>query len=147
MEPMNLESFGKLLQMALLPVVMISAASLLLLSITNRLGRTVDRSRLVGNVGAEANEARRAQLHILLRRCEILRASVFFVSGSIFVSCLMIMSIFLMAFVRWNVQGLALIFFLGSLLSLIAGLIFFMVDVRVALRALRIDVAAALTPR
>ena len=143
---MTLESFAKLLQMALLPVVMISAAALLLLSITNRLGRTVDRARLVGNAESAANDARREQLRILLRRCELLRASVFLVSGSIFISCLMIMGIFLMAFVLWNVEAWVLVCFVSSLLSLIGGLIFFMVDVKVALRALRLDVADALTP-
>jgi hypothetical protein len=43
--PLDARNFYEALQLAVSPVILISAYSLLLLSMTNRLGRAIDRAR------------------------------------------------------------------------------------------------------
>ena len=104
----NIESFTRLLQLSISPVVIISAVGLLLLSVTNRLGRAIDRSR---DVTAGLHEGRipngrdiREQLRILLRRCELLRNSIVLLIGSISFSCLMILFLFVLIFWEINIE-------------------------------------------
>src|ERR1041385_8600440 len=105
---MTFEAFAKLLQFSISPIALISGASLLLLSITNRLGRTIDRSRILvreleSGGAARFTEEHKNQLRILQRRSGFLRTGVLFISASIFLSALMIMSVFLQVFVGWEV--------------------------------------------
>ena len=66
------------LQVAVAPVILISGVGLLLLSLTNRFGRTVDRSRLLLRDMREASESDRArlasQVKILYRRARLVQA-------------------------------------------------------------------------
>jgi hypothetical protein len=75
------------LQIAIGPVILISGVGLLLLSMTNRLGRAIDRSRvLCQELRTDASEEqpnRRAQLQILRGRAQLLRRAITLASVSI----------------------------------------------------------------
>src|SRR5579864_6813961 len=106
---MTIEAFAKLLQFSISPIALISGASLLLLSITNRLGRTIDRSRILvrelqSNADSPFKEEDKSQLRILLRRSRFLRSAVLCISASIFLSGLMILSVFLQVFIGWELK-------------------------------------------
>ena len=68
------------LQTAVGPVVVISGVGLLLLTMTNRLGRIVDRSRALAHQArtatGEEREKARAQLRILRERAELVRWAI-----------------------------------------------------------------------
>jgi hypothetical protein len=68
------------LQTAIGPVILISGVALLLLTMTNRLGRAIDRARLIGAGLAEAEPPARtaleAQLRILWRRARLIRSAI-----------------------------------------------------------------------
>ncbi len=140
---MGIESFSKLLQMSLVPVAFISGVGLLLLSITNRLGRSIDRARhLTDDLEREPASAHapiKAQLHILLRRSRFLRTSAICVAGSIFFSCLMVIGLFFLVFLGWPVQNLILIFFFFAIVALTLAAIFLILDISLALKALRLE--------
>ncbi len=55
------------LQLAVSPVILISAYGLLLLSLTNRLGRAIDRGRLLRN---DDSPTRDLQLRIITKRAK-----------------------------------------------------------------------------
>jgi hypothetical protein len=141
----HVETFTKLLQLSMLPVVLISAAGLLLLSITNRLGRTIDRSREIArelSTGTSPlTEAGREQLRVLVRRAGLLRACATCVALSILFSSVMMIGLFLLVFESWTAQAFVLTMFFLSVLSLILSLTYFLADISVALKALRLDVA------
>jgi hypothetical protein len=65
------------LQMAIGPVVLISGVGLLILSLTNRLGRVIDRGRTLAAEMRDANEPKHPkitdQLHILSLRSDLSR--------------------------------------------------------------------------
>src|SRR5690348_7056013 len=131
---MTLDAFAKLLQFSISPIALISGASLLLLSITNRLGRTIDRSRslvreLESGEPAQFKEEHRNQLRILLRRSGHLRSAVLSLSSSIFMAALMIMSVFLQVFVGWELKQLVLLLLFASMLSICVAVVFLILDV------------------
>jgi hypothetical protein len=70
--PMTLNELISVLQVAVGPVILISGIGLLLLSMTNRFGRIIDRSRILAGVLRDADGVDRqraiAQLRILMHR-------------------------------------------------------------------------------
>lgn len=140
---MNIESFTKLLQFSISPIALISGAGLLLLSITNRLGRSIDRSRHLAfeaeKEGGKISESDLQQLRVLVRRSEFLRNSVFFMGFSIFLSAVMIIGLFMKLFLGWTSEGWVLTFLILSISSISIAMVFFLLDVSLALKALRVE--------
>jgi len=77
MPPTSLEKIIPVLQVAISPVILISGVGLLLLTMTNRLGRVIDRVRQLNRVlsehGDEPHEQTLAQVAILYRRARMPR--------------------------------------------------------------------------
>jgi predicted lysophospholipase L1 biosynthesis ABC-type transport system permease subunit len=140
----SIESFAKFLQLSTLPVVLISAAGLILLSITNRLGRVVDRSRHLAHeiesTHTPSKEDTRAQLHVLLKRSHVLRLSVAFTTISVVFSSLMIFMLIFSFVTHELFQIIILVFFATSIVCLILSSLFFLIDTSMALKALRLDI-------
>jgi hypothetical protein len=142
---MNIEAFAKLLQFSISPIALISGASLLLLSITNRFGRTIDRSRslvreLESGAGAAFKEEHKKQLRILLARSRYLRNAVLFIIVSIFLSALMMMGVTAQVFLGWEFKLTVLVFLSLSVFSLCAAVVFLFLDVSAGLKALKLEV-------
>jgi hypothetical protein len=79
MNAIPLSQLVPVLQLAIGPVILISGVSLLLLTLTNRFGRLLDRARLLSRERAAATEDATgvgAQIDILHRRATILRLSI-----------------------------------------------------------------------
>lgn len=137
--------FLKFLQACTAPVVIISGIGLLLLSVTNRLGRAIDRTRqikagLSGALAPEASETARKQLDVLFARCRILQWSVGFICGAITAASLLIAALALMQMVPFTLVPLALALFFAALLSIVLSSVLFLWDVILSLRALEIEV-------
>ena len=133
------------LQIAVGPVILISGAGLVLLSMTNRLGRAIDRARILKEElpahSAAERPNTRAQLRILRRRAQLLRQAIILVSLSILLAALLIISLFLAALLRWDAGWLILLLFVGCLGALIGGMVRFIEDVNQSLAALELDLA------
>lgn len=90
----------QILTASIAPVIVISGVGLLLLSITNRYGRAIDRARLLARELGESDpeSARRRhladQLRLTSERARILRSSMIYASSSIFFVSLTILSLF-----------------------------------------------------
>ena len=144
MDVANVESFTKLLQLSVSPVVLISGVGLLLLSVTNRLGRAIDRSRTIAeeldHEGPGAAREGKEQLRIIVRRARYLRLSVSLIVLSIFFSCVMILFLFLVVFFGLDWEFLVLGSFCLGLLSLLAAMLYLLADVYLSLKALKYEV-------
>jgi hypothetical protein len=141
----TIEAFARLLQFSISPIALISGASLLLLSITNRLGRTIDRSRILvreleSGAGASFKEEHKTQLRILLRRSQFLRTAILFVIVSIFLSALMMIGVAAQVFLGWEFKLTVLVFLSLSVFSLCAAVVFLFFDVSAGLKALQLEV-------
>ncbi len=132
------------LQTAISPVVLISGVGLLLLTMTNRLGRIVDRARSLAlrlrGADGEDREPIHAQLHILAQRARLVRRSIALASFCVLFASLLVISLFITSLagaeIPWLVAGL----FILSLLSLIASLVEFIRDVNRSLEATALEV-------
>lgn len=141
--PSSASSIITILQAAVAPVILISGVGLLLLSMTNRYARVIDRARtLAREQGAGgADSVRRSlveQAQVIWLRARLLRAAIVLAVLSIFGVALTVVAVFLDASIGVGHQLVAPIF-LGSLLALVGSLGYLLRDVALSLRALRLE--------
>lgn len=134
-----------LLQISIGPVILISGIGLLLLTMTNRLARVIDRTRYLAGVrsqeapGAKDNIERRFE--ILYRRSRLLRRAIFLAAVSVLLAAILIIVLFLAELFRSQVVWLIILLFIASMISLVASLIAFTHDVHLSLVALDMEFA------
>jgi len=134
------------LQTAIGPVILISGIGLLLLTMTNRLGRAIDRARLIGSELSQSDATSRApleaQLRILWRRARLIRAAIALAAASALAAALLVILIFFTAIldlpIAWLIGGL----FTACMLFLIASLALFIHDINQSLSALKLELQA-----
>ena len=134
------ESLKTFLQNGISPIVLISGVGLILLSLTNRLGRTIDRSRSIV-AELEKGETKRRELQIeelkiLVKRSRILRGSIASIAFSILCSSLIIPVLVLNALFQIELTLLGILLFLLSVMAIILSAILLFFDVTLTLRAL-----------
>jgi len=140
----SVSSFLEFLRSSFSPVVLISGVGLLLLSLNQRLGRTIDRSRALvvelNRPDCERRERKVTQLRILYNRGRILRFSIVSISFSILSSSLIIPVLLVMQFFHTDLRSVGVVLFLLSVLGVILSAISLLVDVSLTLKALGIEV-------
>jgi hypothetical protein len=141
MNTTSLTQLVPILQLAIGPVILISGVALLLLTMTNRFGRLVDRLRLLhGGHRAEARGAAPAeQIAILERRAGILRHAIILGSTTVLLVALLILVLFVTALLQIEAGWLIVTLFCLSLLSLIGSVVAFIHDMNLALAAVRLE--------
>ena len=131
------------LQSSITPVALISGVGLLLLTLTNRLARTIDRSRsLVGLLKSNKTEddpKLHQELNIMYRRSQLLRNAIGSIVVSMFLNALIIPLLFFMSLYGWDLRVAGYALFFTSIIAILVGLYFFMGDVRLTLKALKIE--------
>ena len=131
-----------LLQIAISPVILISGVGLLLLSMTNRFGRVIDRSRFLwgelGNEPAGNRASIHAQLEVLMRRAKLIRLAIILASTSVLGAAVLVIVLFGAVWLGIDLAWLVILLFIGCLLSLVPSLIVFIKDVNQSLIALKI---------
>lgn len=138
-----------IIQLAITPVILISGVGALMLTLTNRMGRIVDRTRILAGQVRQAGPAaaERAhlvnQLEILWRRAKLIRQAVTFAGLSMLVACGLVLVIFINAVLARELAGLGLALFMTSILLLIAALVAFLRDIHASLHALHLEVLKA----
>jgi hypothetical protein len=131
------------LQVAIGPVILVSGVGLLLLTMTNRLGRVVDRSRLLGqelrSTPPDRGQALRAQLEILSGRARLLQRAIILASVSVLLAAILIIVIFVTALLGLDDAWLIGALFTASMAALIGSLIAFLMDLNQSLAALKLE--------
>ncbi len=132
-------------------MILMTGVGGLMLTLTNRMGRIVDRTRALAEKVRSAAELDRVhletQLAILWRRAKMIRQAVTFAGLSMLLSCLLVVVVFVDASVRREFGVELVVTFLASVLCLIAALVNFLRDIWVSLHALRLEVERALPSR
>ena len=143
----TLQQLIPVIQTAVGPVILISGIGLLLLSMTNRFGRVLDRARVLMRDLPAATEAQREHLSgllaILYRRAKIIRLAIILAAASLLLAGLLIISMFLAALLQVEAVLLVMLCFILCMASLIASLILFLLDLQMSLTALRVELAEA----
>lgn len=147
MESLAASAFLPIIQLAITPVILISGVGALMLTLTNRMARIVDRTRVLAvQVQAAAGDDRRHlenQLTIMWRRAKLIRMAVTFAGLSMLVACVLVIAIFAAALLETDLTGGLKVLFTASILLLIAALGAFLRDIYVSLHALKLEVDRA----
>ena len=144
---MSLDDLIPILQVSIGPVILISGVGLLLLTMTNRFGRIIDRSRqfcnelLDGNSTDTHKKSIEAQLNVLLRRANIVRAAIALAGLSALLAALLIIVLFLNSIFNLGFILLISILFSICMLCLIGSLIFFIADINISLTVIKLEAA------
>lgn len=139
----SLHELIPVLQVAIGPVILISGVGLLLLTLTNRFGRTLDRSRdlsreMLGLPGAD-RERLAQQVDILYRRAQLIRLSIVAAVVCILLVAVLISVLFFSALLKLEAGLLIAALFIGCMGSLIVSLIAFIKEMQLSLHALKLE--------
>jgi hypothetical protein len=137
-----------LIQIALTPIFLISAIGVTLNVLTSRLARIVDRARAMEDIVRQSDHQDDARdlhgaLGVLARRARYINAAITFITLSALFIALVVVMLFVNAFLRWDLSAFIACMFILSMLSLCAALLAFLIEVRIATKTLQIGIAAS----
>ncbi|MDD5034265.1 MAG: DUF2721 domain-containing protein [Methylococcaceae bacterium] len=140
---MSLDTLIHLLQVAISPVILISAVGLLLLTMNNRLAHAIDRARNLVKEGEKASDSHKAHLReeieVIWFRTRNIRYSIALASVSALCAALLIIVLFLTELIGLHHGWIISSLFIASLSALIISLVFLIVDVNKSLIALKLE--------
>ena len=146
MQSLSVAQLIPVLQTAVSPTILISGVGLLLLTMTNRLARTIDRARATARELADASKQERSegreQIRILWKRARLIRLSIALASTSALFAAILIIALFLTALLHLECVWLISTLFIICLASLIGSLVVFIHDINLALAALKLELPA-----
>jgi hypothetical protein len=133
------------LQVAIAPVILISGVGLLLLSLTNRFGRALDRTREIHRqmCAAPATDRLRlaSQVEVIYRRARLIQFSIVMGALSALSAAMLVLTLFFTALMKLESAALVSVFFVCCLVSLVVSLVTFIMEIRLSLRALTVELA------
>lgn len=134
-----------LIQVSLTPVFLISAVGVILNVMTSRLARIVDRARTIEErlhqkdfVGSVPEMHR--TLRIAARRARHMNRAITWITVSALFISLVVISLFVNAFLRWDLSEFIVVLFILTMFTLAASLLEFLIEVRIATATLRIGI-------
>ncbi len=143
----SLSSLLPIIQLAITPVILVSGMGALMITLTNRMARIVDRTReLAESIPAADPDERKhleSQLDIMWARSLMIRRAVTCNGLSMLLACLLIVALFGAGMFDWNIKVVVLGLFCASIMMLTASLVEFLRDIFVSLHALHLQVARA----
>jgi hypothetical protein len=150
----GLTSFGvqnvdiaHLIQIALTPIFLISAIGVTLNVFTSRLARIVDRARSMEKDAARPDYSPQgrdlhAALDVMARRARLMNSAITLITLSALFIALVVVMLFVNAFLHWELAVFIACMFILSMLSLAAALTAFLIEVRIATTSLQIGIEA-----
>jgi hypothetical protein len=130
------------IQLAVAPVFLFSGIAAFLAVLTNRLARIVDRARRVGESlrDESTREPELARAHLLAaeRRSRLINVAITLSTIAALLVALVIALLFAGTFVAINLASPVAVLFVLAMTVLVGALLCFLLEVRVAIAALRI---------
>jgi hypothetical protein len=128
------------IQLAVAPVFLLSGIGAILVVMTNRLGRIIDRARVLEDRLAGASPEFRAPLHAdlatLSRRAKLISCAITLCTVTALLVCTVIAMLFLSAFLRFDASVPVALLFIAAMLAFF--LLWFLREIYVATVNLRI---------
>ncbi len=132
-----ISSISEAIQLAVAPVFLLTGIGAILSVLTMRLGRVVDRARLVEQRITLANSDEHRSLliadtRVLWRRIQTINWAIRLSVMSALFICVVVMSLFIADFVELNLGSLVLYLFVIAMLLLILALVFLLFEVSIS---------------
>ncbi|MGB7541271.1 MAG: DUF2721 domain-containing protein [Burkholderiales bacterium] len=139
-----LPSFGDIthvIQLAVAPVFLLTGVGTILAVLTNRLGRAVDRGRVVEKLlpelAGEALGAAHEELALLARRTQLIYSAIVLAVVCALFVCLLIAAAFIDAFIAANLSRVIGALFVLAMVALIGCLVVFLREIFLAVTSAR----------
>lgn len=131
----HLTDIARVIQLAVAPVFLLTALATMISALNARLGRIVDRRRVVLGRTAEAtDDDSTVELALLARRSRLVYFAIFCVVSAALLVCLVVAGAFLGALLSVDLARMVAALFIGAMLAMIAGLSLFLREVYLAVR-------------
>lgn len=127
----NIPTVAHAIQQAVAPVFLLTGIGAILSVLANRLGRVVDRFRLLTEL-KEGTEQHRAEMSILSRRARWNHWAISLCTVSALCICLSIAALFIGAELRVDLSNAVSLLFVAAMLALICGLLCFLREIALA---------------
>ena len=138
----NIATIASVIELAVAPVFLLAGISGLLVVLTNRLGRTIDRSRSLQATESEFmpdphRKTVEREMSSLLRRVRLSHAAIGLSTFSAILVCLVIVALFLGSLLGLNVALIVASLFIVCMLILSLAFAAFLLEVLISTRTIR----------
>ena len=129
-------------QLAVAPVFLLTGIGAFVAVMTNRLGRVIDRARVLEErlevASPESAAALRADLAVLSRRAKLNGRAITLCTMTALLVCTMIAVLFLSAFLQFDASIPVALLFIAAMLCFFLGLLWFLREIYLATKSVRI---------
>ncbi|MFT6310934.1 MAG: hypothetical protein ACJAQS_001300 [Porticoccus sp.] len=143
MEPINsITNLTHIIQLAVAPVFLLAGVAGFLNVLSGRLGRIVDRSRVVERraltlKSTEFIARNHTELKALRRRILLINWSIGCCTVSALLVCMLVVTLFVGSYWRFTIDPIIAVFFVLAMLALIAALLMFIKETLLATKTIR----------
>ena len=146
----SIQTLAQIIQLAVAPVFLLAGIAGLLGVLSTRLGRIIDRARVIELRIPEATLAEQQQLlreesTVLWTRIGLINWAIRLCATGALTVCVTIVALFVGDVVRFNISGAIALLFVIAMVLIISGLVFFLREVSVATRHMRQGIEIALS--
>ena len=141
-QPIPVTQIAHLIQLAIAPVFLLAGIGALLNVVAQRLARVVDRARALeadfNSYDEETRARAAAELCLLDRRMKVANYAISACTASALFTCLVVAILFVADLTAFAFGQAVALLFIVTMLLLIAGLVLFLYEIRLAMRSLRV---------
>jgi hypothetical protein len=141
-EPSTVSTIAHIIQLAVAPVFLLTGIASLLNVFTQRLGRVIDRARILEREIEGYDDAARTrsldELSILDRRMAVIHSAIAVCTLSALFVCIVVAILFVGDLVTLSFGRPVAVLFICAMLLLILGLLLFLWEVRLATESVRV---------
>lgn len=142
MEGPYLSTVSATIQAAIAPVFLLAGIGAFLNVMVGRLARIVDRARDIEKLHPRStgpeHERHVWELRIIDQRISVINNAIFLCVASGLAICLVVAALFVARIAGWHLGAWVAAFFIISMLLLMGGLIYFLIEVRMSLKAIHV---------
>lgn len=139
----SITTVSHVIQLAVAPVFLLTGVGAILAVLINRLGRIIDRYRVLesGSPKAGTGEDSVVQLEmaILSRRARLIHWAISLCTIGALCICIVVATLFIGSMLRVGVSQLIALMFVGAMLALIAGLLSFLREITLATGSIHVN--------
>ncbi|MDD1612823.1 MAG: DUF2721 domain-containing protein [Methylococcaceae bacterium] len=128
----NIPTVAHVIQQAVAPVFLLTGIGSILSVLANRLGRVVDRFRLLNEMKEDTTEKHRDEMRRLSQRARWNHWAITLCTLSALCICLSIAALFIGAQLRVDLSDAVSLLFVAAMLALISGLLCFLREIALA---------------
>jgi len=132
----TITTVAHVIQLAVAPVFLLTGIAAILGVLTNRLGRVVDRFRVLENINSNMATSKNAvhaiEMKILSRRARLIHWAISLCTIAALLICIVIATLFIGSSLDVELPGSIALLFVLAMLTLIAGLLSFLREISLA---------------